>query len=76
MTGSKEELLQYIDRIEKIMEDVKNLNADLKEIYSEAKSSGFDVKALKQIIKIRQLDPERAAMDEEILQSYKDLLGM
>ena len=76
MTGSKEELLQYIDRIEKIMEDVKNLNADLKEIHSEAKSSGFDVKALKQIIKIRQLDPERAAMDEEILQSYKDLLGM
>lgn len=76
MTGSKEELLQYIDRIEKITEDVKNLNADLKEIYSEAKSSGFDVKALKQIIKIRQLDPERAAMDEEILQSYKDLLGM
>lgn len=76
MAGSKEELLQYIDRIEKITEDVKNLNADLKEIYSEAKSSGFDVKALKQIIKIRQLDPERAAMDEEILQSYKDLLGM
>lgn len=73
--AAKEELIQYIERIEHILEDVKSLNADLKEIYAEAKSSGFDVKALKQIIKIRQ-DLDKAAMEEEIVQSYKDLLGI
>lgn len=76
MSTTKEELVQYIERIERILDDVKNLNADLKEIYGEAKSAGFDVKALKQIIKLRQTDPDKAAMEEEIVQSYKDLLGM
>lgn len=51
-------LLSYIERIEHIEEEKKALQNDIKEIYEEAKSANFDVKAIKQLLKIRKMDDQ------------------
>ena len=61
---SKEELLQFIERIERVNEDIDSLKEDVKNIYSEAKSAGFDAKAIKAIIKIRKTDPNKKRKDK------------
>ena len=49
-------LKSYLDRLEKLTEDIKSIQGDIKEIYSEAKSAGFVPKYLKQLLKLRQMD--------------------
>lgn len=73
---NNEQLLQFVERIERIENDITSLKDDEKEIYSEAKSSGYDVKALKQIIKIRKADPDKLEQEEAIVENYKTALGM
>lgn len=51
------QLQQYIDRIERLNEQVDELKADIREIYAEARGAGFDVKAIREVIKLRKLDP-------------------
>jgi uncharacterized protein (UPF0335 family) len=71
-----EALQQYVDRIERLEEEKKALSEDIKQVYSEAKSTGFDVKILRKIISMRKRD--RAELDEEetILELYLRALGM
>lgn len=73
---NNEQLLQFVERIERIENDIASLKDDEKQIYSEAKSSGYDVKALKQIIKIRKADPDKLEQEEAIVENYKTALGM
>lgn len=76
MDLSKEQLKSVVERIEKINEDLANLKADLKEVYKEAKSDGFDVKALKDIIKMRKKDKDELAEQDEIVRLYRSALDM
>ena len=76
MDLSKEQLKSVVERIEKINEDLANLKADLKEVYKEAKSDGFDVKALKDIIKMRKKDKDELAEQDEIVRLYRNALDM
>lgn len=69
-------LLSYVERIERLGEEVKALQTDVKEIYDEAKSNGFDVKALKAIVALRKLDDAEREEAESILDVYKSALGM
>ena len=66
----------YIDRIERLEEEKKELLADIREIYSEAKSAGFDTKVMRQVIKLRKMDPADRAENQFLLQEYKKLLGI
>lgn len=74
--ASKEQLKSVVERIEKLNEDLTNIKADIKEIYKEAKSNGFDVKALKEIIRMRKRDKDEIAEQDEIIQLYRSALDM
>lgn len=69
-------LLSYVERVERLNEEVKALQTDIKEIYEEAKSNGYDVKALKAIIALRKLDEAEREEAETVLDVYKAALGM
>ena len=69
-------LLSYIERIEHIEEEKKALQNDIKEIFEEAKSANFDVKAIRQILKIRKKDEQERQEEEFVLDVYKRALGL
>ncbi|MBO4644404.1 MAG: DUF2312 domain-containing protein [Alphaproteobacteria bacterium] len=69
-------LLSYIERVEHIEEERKALQNDIKEIFEEAKSAGFDVKAIKQLLKIRKMDQDERQEEEFVLDTYKRALGL
>ncbi len=71
-----ERLLSYIERVERIEEEKKALQNDIKEIFEEAKSANFDVKAIKQILKLRKKDETERQEEEFILDTYKRALGL
>ncbi|MBF0140077.1 MAG: DUF2312 domain-containing protein [Magnetococcales bacterium] len=73
---SGEELLKFIDRIERLEEEKDGLSQDIRDIYQEAKSSGFDPKIMKEVIKLRKKDPQEVDAEEAILHLYKKALGM
>ena len=73
---SKEQLKSIVERIEKLNEDLSGIKADIKEIYKEAKDDGFDVKALKDIIKMRKKDKDELAEQDEIVHLYRTALDM
>lgn len=71
-----EALQQYVDRIEKLEEERKALSEDIKQVYSEAKSTGFDVKILRKIISLRKVEEHDRKEMEELLEVYMRALGM
>ncbi len=74
--ASAQELRQFIERIERIEAEERELKLDKKDIYSEAKSMGFDTKQIKKIIAIRRLEPNDRAEAEAILETYLNALGL
>ncbi|HET6606726.1 MAG TPA: DUF2312 domain-containing protein [Rhodopila sp.] len=71
-----ERLRSIVERIERLEEERKALSADIKDIYSEAKSAGFDVKVLRTLIKIRKQEPADIEEQENLLDVYRRALGM
>lgn len=69
-------LLSYIERVERLEEEKKALANDIKEVFEEAKSANFDIKALKAILKIRKQDQMERQEEEFMLETYKRALGM
>jgi uncharacterized protein (UPF0335 family) len=69
-------LRSLVERIERLEEERRALAGDIKDIYAEAKSAGFDVKALRQIIRLRRQDPAEVEEQESLLDLYKRALGM
>ncbi len=69
-------LRSLVDRIERLTEERKALGSDIKDIYAEAKSAGFDVKVLRQLIRIRQQEPAEVQEQETLLDVYRRALGM
>ncbi len=65
-----------IDRIERLEEERRALGSDIKDIYAEAKSAGFDVKVLRQLIRIRKQEPAEVEEQETLLDVYRRALGM
>lgn len=63
-------LRSFIQRVERLEEDKKGIADDIKEVYSEAKGEGFDVKVLRKVIALRKKDPEEVAEEEELLELY------
>jgi uncharacterized protein (UPF0335 family) len=71
-----EALQQYDDRIERLEEEKRALSADIKQVYDEAKSTGFDVKILRKIISMRRVADHDRKEQDEILELYMRALGM
>ena len=69
-------LRSIIERVERLEEERKALGSDIKDIFAEAKSAGFDVKVLRQIIRIRRQEPAEVEEQETLLDVYRRALGM
>jgi uncharacterized protein (UPF0335 family) len=69
-------LQSFVARIEKLEEERAALAADIREVYSEAKGSGFDVKIMRKVIALRKLEPAERAEMAELLDIYCQALGM
>lgn len=69
-------LRTIIERIERLEEEKKALSDDIREVYSEAKGAGFDIKVLRQVVRLRKMDASDRSEMEEVLEVYKRALGM
>src|SRR5690606_38741975 len=70
------QLRAFIERIERVNEDIQALQDDRKEIFAEAKAMGFDTKAIRMLIKLRKMDQAEREEAEAVLDLYKAALGM
>lgn len=73
---AKDQLKAFVERIEKLEEEKKAISDDIRDVYAEAKGNGFDVKALRQIIKLRKIEPTEREEQDAILETYMHALGM
>lgn len=73
---AKDQLKSFIERIEKLEEEKAALATDIREVYAEAKGTGFDVKIMRQIVRLRKLDKADYQEQEAILELYKEALDM
>ena len=71
-----ERLRSFIERVERLEEDRANLNADIREVYAEAKSAGFDGKTMRQLIRLRKLEPAERQEQEYLLEVYRNAVGV
>ena len=69
-------LLSYVERIKFLEEEKAALQTDIKEIYAEAKASNFDVKAIKELVKILKKDEQERQAEEYIVKQYRKALGI
>lgn len=70
------QLRQFVERAERVKEEIKAAQDDLKDVFAEAKSQGFDVATIKTIIKLRAMKPDARREAEALLDTYKAALGM
>ena len=70
------QLRAFIERIERLEEEKKTIADDIKEVYAEAKGTGFDTKAIRTLIRLRKKDQAEREEEESILDLYKSALGM
>jgi uncharacterized protein (UPF0335 family) len=73
---AKDHLKAFIERIERLEEEKKTISDDIRDVYAEAKGSGFDAKALRAIVRLRKLDIDERKEQEAILETYMHALGM
>lgn len=69
-------LRSIIERIERLEDERKALGADIRDVFTEAKSAGFDVKAVKQILKLRKQEPDEIEEQETLVETYRRALGL
>ncbi len=73
---SAEQLRSFIERLENLEEEKRAVQEQLKEVFAEAKGEGFDVKVIRQILRLRRQKPHERAELDELLEVYKAALGM
>ncbi|WP_170516978.1 MULTISPECIES: DUF2312 domain-containing protein [Ruegeria] len=70
------ELRQFVERIERLEMEKKDIADQIREVYSESKARGYDQKALRAIVSLRKKDKDEIAEQEAVLEMYKEALGM
>ncbi len=73
---ARDQLKAIVERIEHLEEEKKAISDDIRDVYAEAKGNGYDVKALRKIIRLRKQDKDERAEEEAILETYMHALGM
>lgn len=74
-TSGGQRLRSFVNRIERLDEEVRALNDDKRDVYAEARGEGYDVKALKEVIKLRKKDPAERSEHEALVDTYMSALG-
>ena len=73
---AKDQLKAIVERIERLEEEKKATSDDIRDVYAEAKGNGFDVKALRTIVRLRKQDTDERREEQEVLETYMHALGM
>ena len=73
---AKDQLKAFIERVERLEEEKKAISDDIRDVYAEAKGTGYDVKALRTIVRLRKQDKDERMEQEAILETYMHALGM
>ena len=73
---AKDQLKVFVERIERLEEEKKATSDDIRDVYAEAKGTGFDTKALRTIVRLRKLDMDERREQQEVLDTYLHALGM
>jgi uncharacterized protein (UPF0335 family) len=73
---SVSKLKSFVERIERLEEQKNNLSEDIREIYKEASSNGFDAPTMKKVVKLRKLDLKKLEEQEYLLDLYRNALGI
>jgi len=71
-----DKLKSFVERIERLSEEKNNINFDIKEVFSEAKSSGYDTTIMRKILALRKMDINERIEQETLLKTYKNALGI
>jgi uncharacterized protein (UPF0335 family) len=71
-----DQLRLFIERIERLEEEKKGIADDIRDVYSEAKSQGYDAKIMRQIVRLRKMTNDDRAEMEAVLETYKSALGL
>ena len=71
-----EQLTQFIERIERLEEEKRALMVDIKDVYTEAKATGFEPKIMRQIVRLRSMDRDLLSEQDALLNTYRDALGL
>jgi len=69
-------LKAFIERIEKLEEEKTSIGADIKDVYAEAKGTGFDAKTVRKIVRLRKMDEEKRREEDELLELYCAAIGL
>ena len=72
----KDQLKAFVERIERLEEEKKTISDDIRDVYAESKGSGFDVKALRAVVRLRKLEATERNEQQLILETYMNALGM
>ncbi len=75
-TLARDQLRAFIERIERLEEEKTALMADIREVYAEAKGTGYDPKIMRQVVRLRKLEPSDRQEQEFVLDTYLSALGM
>jgi uncharacterized protein (UPF0335 family) len=75
-TVAREKLRAFVERIERLEEERSAIGGDIRDVYSEAKADGFDIKVMRQVIRLRKQDTMERQEQETLLDIYKHALGM
>jgi uncharacterized protein (UPF0335 family) len=73
---AKDQLKAFVERVERLEQEKKAISDDIRDIYAEAKANGFDVKALRVIVRLRKQDTDERREHEAIVETYMHALGM
>lgn len=73
---SNDQLRLFMERIERLDEEKKGISDDIRDVFSEAKSQGYDTKIMRQILRLRKMEPHDRAEMEALLDVYKSALGL
>ena len=71
-----DKLKSFIERLERLSDEKNNINFDIKEVFSEAKSSGYDTTIMRKILTLRKMDIEERLEQESLLNTYKNAQGI
>lgn len=71
---SKEQLKHIVEKLERLEEEKSNVSEALKEVFQEAKSNGFDIKTIKQVLKLRKMDRDQLQEQDALIELYRDIL--
>lgn len=74
--SAAEQLRSFIERIERLEEEKAAIGSDIKDVYSEAKGTGFDTKAIRALIRLRKKEPHEREEEEQLLELYRAAVGV